>query len=170
MKYTLKIPENDFIFLNKTMTQKNIDNELARFHLDLDSEVPLEDQTPARYIVATSASFAVGLTLAEAISVLCMEPDFHLDTILQAYYRHCRQGNKNPEVYTFQMYIGDHVVEKDILETTAARLRIQESHSRSSEEATRALTQEGTAMNSRAKVSAGREDIVLMDLDSDNEV
>ena len=78
--HILKIPKEDIIFVNKTIKPKAISNELARFHVDLNKE--LKGQKTARYIVATSSAFAVGLILAEVILVGFQELDYRAATML----------------------------------------------------------------------------------------
>ncbi|KAF7892676.1 uncharacterized protein EAF02_000214 [Botrytis sinoallii] len=62
---------------------------LAKFYIDVDSKVLAEDQQTTRYIISTSLSFAVGLTLVSAISVAFLESDYYTDTIAQGFYWYC---------------------------------------------------------------------------------
>lgn len=132
MKYILEIPAKDLIFLYKPMGDRRIHKELDRFHGDLDSEVPIEEQSTARYIISTTSSIGVGLTLAEAISVGFLEPDYHADNIKQGFARHCRQGNKNIEhgVESWMFVIEGNTVEERIQEVNKLREQILESATR----------------------------------------
>jgi hypothetical protein len=130
MKYILKFPKEDLIWVYKPLGQSTIDSELDRFHVNLDSDVPFEEQQTAKIIVATSSTFAVGLTLAEALAVGSLEPDFHADTIAQAFHRHCRQGNKNKVVYSWMFYAKDNKTEDRIREVSKLRKLIENAASR----------------------------------------
>ncbi len=130
MKYILKVPKKDLIWIYKPMGQAAIDRELNRFHVDLDRDDAPEHQHTARFIIATSASFAVGITLSEAISVGALEPDFHADTIAQAFHRHCRQGNKNKVVHSWMFTAKDNSTESRILQVSSLRKVIEESITR----------------------------------------
>ncbi|KAK6591460.1 hypothetical protein H4I95_12190 [Botrytis cinerea] len=107
MVHILEIEPADIIFLYKPM-------------------VPAEDQRTARYIVSTSSSFAVGLTLASAISVAFLEPDYHADTVAQGFHRHCRQGNKNLDhgVESWMFMVKDNKVEARIFDVNNLRKQI----------------------------------------------
>ncbi|KAF7856816.1 hypothetical protein EAF04_009579 [Stromatinia cepivora] len=126
MIYILKIEPEDVIFLYKPLGQTKINAALARFHIDVDCKIPAEEQKTARYIVSTSSSFAVGLTLAEAISVGFLEPDYHADTIAQGIHRHCRQGNKNLDhgVESWMFMVKDNKVEGRIFDVNNLRKQI----------------------------------------------
>ncbi len=65
-----------------------IDRELAKFRIN--PEVASENQKTARYVIATTSSFAIGVTLAEAVSVSILEPDFHPQTTIRVFHRYCR--------------------------------------------------------------------------------
>jgi len=114
------------------MKPKAISDELARFHVDLNKE--LKGQKTARYIVATSSAFAVGLTLAEAISVGFQEPDYRAATMLQGYARHCRQGNKNMTVYSWMFLAERSAVEDKIVRVNKLRATINEAVERKTSE------------------------------------
>ncbi|ESZ92640.1 hypothetical protein SBOR_6974 [Sclerotinia borealis F-4128] len=126
MIHILKFRREDVVFLHKPMGQTKINAALARFHIDINCKTPAEEQKTARYIVATSSSFAVGLTLAEAISVGFLEPDYHADTVAQGISRHCRQGNKNLEhgVESWMFMVKDNRVETRIFEVNNLRKQI----------------------------------------------
>lgn len=126
MIYILKINPEDVIFLYKPMGQRKINDALARFHVNVDSKIPAKEQKTARYIVATSSSFAVGLTLAEAVSVGFLEPDYHADTVAQGIHRHCRQGNKNLDhgVESWMFMVKDNKVEGRIFDVNNLRKQI----------------------------------------------
>ncbi|KAK6591796.1 hypothetical protein H4I95_12038 [Botrytis cinerea] len=126
MVHILEIEPADIIFLYKPMGQAKINAALARFYIDVDSKVPAEDQRTARYIVSTSSSFAVGLTLASAISVAFLEPDYHADTVAQGFHRHCRQGNKNLDhgVESWMFMVKDNKVEARIFDVNNLRKQI----------------------------------------------
>jgi hypothetical protein len=130
MKYILKISKEDLIWIYRPLGQPTIDRELEKFHVDLDSSVPFAEQNTARFIVATSSSFAVGLTLSEALSVGSLEPDFHADTLAQAFHRHCRQGNKNKVVYSWMFYAKDNKTESRIRKVSQLRKLIENAASR----------------------------------------
>lgn len=102
------------------MTQKKITDQLARFHVDLTKERDKQPPT-ARYIVATSSSFSVGITLSEALTVGFLEPDFRLATMLQGFARHTRQGNKNPVTYSYLCEVAGNRVEERIVEVSKLR-------------------------------------------------
>ncbi|KAE8440337.1 hypothetical protein EG329_008565 [Mollisiaceae sp. DMI_Dod_QoI] len=137
MVHILGVPKFDVIFIYKPMGPKKIDAELARFHVNPDNEAPAKDQKTARYIISTSSSFAVGLTLAEAISVGFLEPDYHADTVAQGFYRHCRQGNKNLEngVESFMFFAKDNAVEGRIRNLNEMRTLILKAATRKTKEA-----------------------------------
>jgi hypothetical protein len=137
MIHILKIPTEEIIFINKTMGAKKIDMELARFHIDVDQS-SLDQQT-ARYIVTTSGACSHGLTLAEAISVGFLEPDYRASTMLQGYARHCRQGNKNTKVYSWMFLAKNNPVEGRICQVNKLRQSINEA----AEESTKATKPAG---------------------------
>jgi hypothetical protein len=58
------------------MGQAEMTKELKRFKVNLDSSVQVAEQKTARYIVGMTTLIATGLTLAEAVLVGCLEPDF----------------------------------------------------------------------------------------------
>jgi SNF2 family DNA or RNA helicase len=123
MVYILEIPKKDIIFLNKTMPQKKITTELARFHIDPTKELQNQGST-ARYIVATSSAFSVGITLSEALTVGFLEPDFRPATMLQGFARHTRQGNQNPVTYSYLCEVVGNRVEERIVEVSKLRASI----------------------------------------------
>lgn len=133
------------------MGQSKIDSELTRFHGNVESHIPLAQQATPQFIVWTSSCGSVGLTLAEALSVIMFEPDYDINTVIQSYYRHCRQGNKNKVVYTGMLYIEGNATEERILMRTELRQRIQSTTTRTAEEASRALA---------AMLQAGQTEVV----------
>jgi SNF2 family DNA or RNA helicase len=95
MIHVLKIPEVEIIFIHKLLDAKKIDAALDKFHGDSNT-----NEQP-RYVVATTTSFAVGLTLSEATGIGLLEPDYVLANELQAFCRHNRLGNKNKRTYSW---------------------------------------------------------------------
>jgi hypothetical protein len=128
MVYILKIPKDDIIFVTKVMSQGKITEQLARFHVDLSKEDP--QQKTARYIVATTSAFSVGLTLSEALTVGILEPDFRLATMLQSWSRHNRQGNKNLVTKSYLCKVSGNQVEERIVEVSTLRSSINAATAR----------------------------------------
>ena len=87
-RHILKIPDEDIVFINKTMSQKKIDEILTRFHRNMESSIPIKEQKTARYIIATSAAFFINLTLAKAIAIIFLKLDFRASIITQGFSRH----------------------------------------------------------------------------------
>jgi hypothetical protein len=140
MKYTLKIPERDLIWISKLRTPKQITNQLKRFHKDLGVELKkregkeVEELHTARYIIATSASFSVGITLNEAISICFLEPDYRPHTMKQGYARHTRNGNPNKLVHSWLLTAKGNAQEERILEVNAVRANITAATKRTLQE------------------------------------
>jgi hypothetical protein len=132
MKHIRKIPMEDVIFLSKTMRQTEIDNDLKRFRIDID--VGGAKPETARYIVATTGSMAVGLTLSEAVSITLLEPDFRRHVMLQCFCRHCRQGNKNPVTYSNLCVARGSSIEERINQVNDLRGSIERATSRRTNE------------------------------------
>jgi len=141
-RHILKIPDEDIVFINKTMSQKKIDEMLTRFHGNMESSIPIKEQKTARYIIATSAAFSVGLTLAEAMAIIFLEPDFRASTMTQGFSRHWRQGNKNKEVQSILLLAKDNKVEERIMMRNNLRAGIQKAATRKVNEPLKMVTQE----------------------------
>lgn len=129
MKHILKIDPSDLVFLNKTMSASEITKGLERFQGNVDSPTYATDHT-ARYIIATTSSFALGLTLAEAKYVALLEPDFQLSTVTQVFARHCRQGNKEKVVFAYLFRAKDSIVEERIQNVNNLRQLIDQATER----------------------------------------
>lgn len=97
MVHILKIPEDDILFIHKVLSQKKINEAIAKFHGNEAGKQP-------RYIVATSSAFGVGLTLSEAVAIGLLEPDYTVATELQLFCRHNRLGNRNRETYSWLFF------------------------------------------------------------------
>lgn len=112
--------------------QGKVNKELDRFHVNLNIDKPPSEQRTSRYIFATTCSCNKGVTLAEAISVGILEPDYHYDEIVQACGRHCRQGNKNVEhgVESWLFYAKGNTVEDNILRKNKRQEQIQSAAKR----------------------------------------
>ena len=136
--------------------------------------MPFEKQHTARFLIATSSSFAVGLTLAEAISVGSLEPDFHADTIAQAFHRHCRQGNKNKIVYSWMFSAKNNKTETRIQEVSKLRKLIENAASRKVNVAIRAkngiCTRVTTTTTNRTNLNIGLASDIDLEIFEDNEV
>jgi len=112
MVYVLHIPRDSILFLHKLLKQKDIDSGLARFQGN-DRDKNRARPRP-RYIVATTASFGVGLTLSEVVAIGLLEPDYRVATELQVFCRHCRLGNKNKQTYSWLFYAEGNAREEKI--------------------------------------------------------
>lgn len=124
------------------MTQSQIDNCLEAFHGGRPGE-----GSPPRLLIATTSSFGVGQTLNEAVGLGLLEPDYRLFAMLQAFGRHCRQGNQNPKTWSWLFRASNNGVEDRITSVNKMRARIEE-------------TTEG---------KVGKDNIVI-DLSSDSEI
>ncbi len=120
MIHVLKIPEDSILHLHKLLKQKDIDSALARFQGN-DGE---KHGPRPRYIVATTASFGVGLTLSEVVAIGLLEPDYRVATELQVFCRHCRLGNKNKQTYSWLFYAEGNAREERIRQLNHARKQI----------------------------------------------
>ena len=129
MKHILHVPKKDLIFVHKLLSQKKITDELSRFSVNVDKQ-DIEHQATARFILATSSSFAVGLTLSEASTVTFLEPDYRLHIMLQGFARHCRQGNKNPTTHSWLIRAAQSAVEDRICEVNTLRTAISKAAQR----------------------------------------
>ena len=129
MTEILKIPKDDVIWVYKSMTNSAITKELERFHVDVSIE-PKKQKPTARHIVGVSSCLAVGLTFAEALTVGFLEPDFRPANEIQGWFRHCRQGNENPEVYSWMFIADGSKVEERIQSVNKLRKAIQGTVSR----------------------------------------
>jgi len=103
---------------------------IARFHINPEDSTPPAEQQTARFIVATSAAIAVGLTLAEAINVTIIEPDYIITNMIQSWGRHCRQGNKNKLVYSILLTAKDNMTEEKIMIINSYKSVIEKASSR----------------------------------------
>lgn len=131
MTRILKFNHRDVIEVNSLfMKPAERSSKLQKFHVDLNSETPAEEQHTARIIVATSSAIATGLTLAEAVSVCFIEPDYHAHTMDQGYCRHCRQGNKNAVVHSWLLMCAGNQTEQRIQESNDMKRRIQQVQGR----------------------------------------
>ncbi len=132
MKHHLHIPDADIISINSLNRSSNATTkELNRFHINLESGTPPEEQETARFILATNSAITTGLTLAEAISVGFLEPDFNAHTMAQGYARHCRQGNKNKAgVYSWLFTAKGNKTEERIQEVNHMKAKISEVQTR----------------------------------------
>jgi hypothetical protein len=112
------VPRQDVISVNnwKTPSPAKRTAALSKFHVDLGSKVPVGEQDTAKFVIATSSAISLGLTLAEAISVSFLEPDYDPGKLAQGFARHCRQGNKNKEVYCYIFMVKKSKIERKILE------------------------------------------------------
>lgn len=110
------------------MSTKERSSALDRFHIDVNAS--LKGQHTARYIIATSAAITTGVTLAEAMTVSFIEPDFHAHTMAQGWARHCRQGNKNKIVWSNLFLAQGNEVEMRIIGNSKLRAKIQEVQTR----------------------------------------
>lgn len=81
-------------------------------------------------MLATSSAISIGLTLAEAISVSFLEPDYDPGKLAQGFARHCRQGNQNPEVYCYIFLAKGNRIEDKILEISQLRKQIDSVQNR----------------------------------------
>jgi hypothetical protein len=102
------------------MSQSDIDAALTRFHGEGGSKKP---HFP-RFMVATTASFGVGLTLSEVLLVGLLEPDYRVAMELQTFARHNRVGNKNKETFSFLFYNRGNELEEKIRATNAIRKKV----------------------------------------------
>jgi hypothetical protein len=127
-----KIKAKDVISLNawRTPDVKQKTAALARFHVDIGSEIPINEQQTARFIIATSSAISLGLTLTEAISVSFLEPGYHPSKITQGFGRHCRQGNRNKMVYCNIFMVLGNKVEEKIMGISRIRKQILEVQNR----------------------------------------
>lgn len=134
------------------MTPAQISKELERFKADVNKKV--QDQKTARYIIATSSAFSVGLTLSEAISVGFLEPDYRATTMIQGLSRHCRQGNKNPQVCSWIFRAKGSTVEERICQVNRLRSCITKAAARTSNSVEGGdLAVAGQGQGSRAEVT-----------------
>jgi hypothetical protein len=124
MIYVLHIPKSSIFFLNKLLSQNDIDKGLARFHRDVNERKG--EQRP-RYIVATTSAFGVGLTLSEAVAIGLLEPDYRVATELQTFSRHNRMGNKNKQTFCWLFYTKGNARENMIREINHARKQIDKT-------------------------------------------
>jgi hypothetical protein len=126
MRHYRNVSKDDLIAINgwSTPTPKNKTAQLDRFHVDLGSSTPVDQQKTARFVIATSSAISIGLTLAEAISVSFLEPDYNAGKVAQGFARHCRQGNKNKKVYCDIFLAKGNKVEENILEISKLRKTI----------------------------------------------
>ncbi|KAK2629475.1 hypothetical protein QTJ16_000295 [Diplocarpon rosae] len=121
---------DDVLLVHSMMSPMERTATLDKFHLNVGSNIPLEDQRPARFLVATSSAIATGLTLAEAISVCFLEVDYYAHTMEQGFCRHCRQGNKNAVVYSWVIQNDENPTEERIFNVNALRSKIQQVQAR----------------------------------------
>jgi hypothetical protein len=129
------VPRQDVISVNnwKTPSPAKRTAALSKFHVDLGSKVPVGEQDTAKFVIATSSAISLGLTLAEAISVSFLEPDYDPGKLAQGFARHCRQGNKNKEVYCYIFMVKKSKIERKILEISNLRKQIDSVQSRKHE-------------------------------------
>ncbi|KAF7858001.1 hypothetical protein EAF04_009357 [Stromatinia cepivora] len=127
MIHILGIPEEDIVFLDKVITSREFDRrlELWHGHVDIDN-LRLKPKQP-RYMVATSTSFGIGLTLSEAVLIALLEPDYSVANELQTFSRHDRIGNRNKETYSHLCFIEDNARENLIRRRNHARKGISKT-------------------------------------------
>jgi hypothetical protein len=153
MKYKMKVPDKDLIYLYQDML--DFDKQIARFHVDLASNTPVEDQHTARFMVATSSCIHVGHTLAEALVLGLLEPDFRRAYMLQLFCRHHRQGNKNHLVYTFLFLATVSPVEEKIQEVNQWRATIDQSAQRKAREVLGTTAEKGIIISDEGSLAGG---------------
>lgn len=126
LKYR-NIPAEDMVIVNawRTPNSNQTNEALARFHVDIDSKIPVEEQKTARYVLSTTSAISIGLTLAEAIEVTFLEPDYNAGKIAQGFARHCRQGNPNTVVWCNIIQVEQNFVEDKIMAMSDLRRQIE---------------------------------------------
>jgi hypothetical protein len=110
----MKIDPLRVLHIHKLLVQSTIDAMLERWHNQDDNEQPF-------IIVATTGALSVGLTLAEAVEVILVEPNVRAAVEMQTFYRHCRQGNPNPKVFSRLLYTPGHRHEENIRNRNRSR-------------------------------------------------
>ena len=111
------IDPDDIVWLFKGVGQPGIQAGLDKFtgeskYCELDKNGNVV--TP-RWIVATTSSFGIGITLTEGLWICLVEPDTRTHVTKQAIYRIYRQGNKNKVVFAITLYVENVELEEKIL-------------------------------------------------------
>lgn len=122
MVYMLMIPRNSIVFLYKLFIQKEIDSALARFQGN-DGDT-CQTRLQLQYIVATTASFGVGLTLSKVVAIGLLELDYRVATELQVFCRYLQLGNKNKQIYSWLFYTVGNTQEEKIRQINCTRKQI----------------------------------------------
>jgi len=78
-------------------------------------------------LIATTASFGQGQTLNQSVGLGLLEPDYRLSMILQTFGRHTRQGNPNPETYSWLFLTRNNGVEARITSVSELRSLIHQT-------------------------------------------
>ena len=127
MKHILKVPEKDLIFLHKKMSQAKINQQIALFHgNEKEHDLPASERPTPQYIITVSSVFTVGHTFAEVTVIAFLEPDYRAAVMAQAYARHCRQGNKNKQLYSWLFLAGNNTIEDRICKVNKLRGAIED--------------------------------------------
>ena len=102
------------------MSQAHINQSLKTWHNgDGGGHTP-------QYIVATTASFGVGLTLTEAYLLCLLEPEYRAGIIKQLFHRIHRYGQVNSHTITKLMYILGNELEQAVRELSKTRGQISQ--------------------------------------------
>jgi hypothetical protein len=118
-----KVDKKDVVWIYVSLGNYELQRRLSQFLGDPDSDT---EQYMPRYLVATTASFGVGITIDKGIFIALMEQDHRINVQEQALARIHRQGNNNKTVWGF-VIVGNCRVEQDVLALAGVKTQFAQS-------------------------------------------